>query len=39
MAGEIIGDLLRLTVLGGLGVAGILAILIWKKNLSTGLLF
>ena len=33
---EIIGDvLLRLTALGGLGVAGILAILIWKKNLAT----
>ena len=32
---ELIGDLLRLTVLGGFGVAGILAILIWKKNLST----
>jgi polyferredoxin len=29
---NIIGDLLRLTVLGGLGVAGIVAILIWKKN-------
>ncbi len=33
MAGEIIGDILRLTVLTGLGVAGILAVLIWKKNL------
>jgi ferredoxin-type protein NapH len=31
----IIGDLLRLTALGGLGVAGILAILIWKKNSAT----
>ena len=36
---EIIGDLLRLTALGGLGVAGILAILIWKKNLSTRVTF
>jgi ferredoxin-type protein NapH len=32
---NIIGDILRLTALGGLGVAGILAILIWKKNLAT----
>ena len=32
---EIIGDILRIAVLAGLGVAGILAILIWKKNLST----
>ena len=31
----IIGDLLRLTALGGLGVAGILIILIWKKNKAT----
>jgi len=39
MAGEIIGDLLRLTVLSGLGVAGILAVLIWKKNMSTRVTF
>jgi polyferredoxin len=32
---EIIGDILRITVLAGLGVAGILAILIWKRNLAT----
>jgi len=32
---ELIGDILRLTVLGGFGAAGILAILIWKKNLAT----
>ena len=31
----IIGDALRLIALGGLGVAGVLAILIWKKNLAT----
>jgi polyferredoxin len=31
----IIGDVLRLTALGGLGVAGILIILIWKKNKAT----
>lgn len=31
----IIGDVLRLTALGGLGVAGILVILIWKKNMAT----
>ncbi len=36
---EIIGDVLRLTVLAGLGVAGILAILIWKKNMSTRVTF
>ena len=36
---EIIGDILRLTVLAGLGVAGILAILIWKKNKSTRVTF
>ena len=35
MIWDYIGDILRLMVLGGLGVAGILAILIWKKNLST----
>ena len=35
MAWEIIGDVLRLIVLAGLGVAGLLAILIWKKNLAT----
>src|SRR5665647_3393108 len=39
MAGEIIGDILRLTVLGGLGVAGVLAVLIWKKNKSTQITF
>ncbi len=31
----IIGDALRLIALGGLGVAGVLAILIWKKNMAT----
>ncbi len=36
---DIIGDALRLAVLGGLGVAGILAILIWKKNLATKVTF
>ena len=35
----IIGDLLRLTALGGLGVAGILAVLIWKRNRSTRVTF
>ncbi len=39
MAGEIIGDVLRLTVLAGLGVAGILAVVIWKKNRSTRVTF
>ncbi len=32
---EIIGDTLRLLVLAGLGAAGVLTILIWKKNLAT----
>ncbi len=36
---EIIGDVLRLTALGGLGVAGILVILIWKKNMATRVTF
>jgi polyferredoxin len=36
---QILGDVLRLTVLAGLGVAGIIAILIWKKNLSTRVTF
>lgn len=39
MAGEIIGDILRLTVLAGLGVAGIVAILLYKKNLATRVTF
>jgi ferredoxin-type protein NapH len=34
MAIEYLGDVLLLTVLGGLGAAGILAVLIWKKNLA-----
>ncbi len=36
---QIVGDLLRLTVLAGIGVAGILAILIWKKNMSMRVTF
>jgi polyferredoxin len=36
---EIIGNFLRVTVLAGLGVAGILAILIWKKNLAMRISF
>ena len=36
---EILGDLLRLTALGGLGVAGILIVLLWKKNLATKVTF
>ncbi len=39
MSLQILGDVLRLTVLAGLGVAGIIAILIWKKNLSTRVTF
>ena len=33
MIWEIIGDILRISALGALGIAGIIAILIWKKNL------
>ena len=36
---NIIGDLLRLTALGGIGLAGIVAILIWKKNLASRVTF
>jgi ferredoxin-type protein NapH len=39
MVVEYIGDVLRLLVLAGLGVAGVLAILIWKKNLATRVTF
>jgi len=39
MAWEYIGDILRLTVLGGLGAAGILTVLLWKKNLATKITF
>ncbi|MCW3999556.1 MAG: 4Fe-4S binding protein [Candidatus Bathyarchaeota archaeon] len=34
MSWEIVGDVLRLAVLAGLGTAGILAVLIWKRNLA-----
>jgi polyferredoxin len=34
MAAELLGDALRLTVLTGLGIAGVLAVLIWLKNLT-----
>jgi ferredoxin-type protein NapH len=36
---NIFGDLLRLTALGGIGLAGIVAILIWKKNLASRVTF
>jgi ferredoxin-type protein NapH len=39
MSLQIVGDLLRLTVLAGLGVAGILTVLIWKKNMSMRVTF
>ena len=39
MAGEILGDILRLTVLAGLGVAGVAAVLLWKKNLASRVTF
>jgi len=32
MAGELIGNILILIVLAGLGAAGVLAVIIWKKN-------
>ena len=35
----IIADILRLTVLAGLGIAGIVAIMIWKKNMATRVTF
>jgi ferredoxin-type protein NapH len=34
MAMELLGDTLRLTVLAGLGIAGVVAVLIWLKNLT-----
>ena len=36
---QLVGDILRLTVLAGLGIAGILAVLLWKKNLATKVTF
>ena len=33
--GNLISNTLKITVLAGLGVAGVLAVLIWKKNLAT----
>jgi polyferredoxin len=35
MALEIVGEILKLAVLAGLAIAGVLAVLIWKKNLTT----
>src|SRR3990172_3055382 len=35
MALEIVGEIMKLTVLATLAIAGILVVLIWKKNLST----
>jgi ferredoxin-type protein NapH len=39
MSLEILGDVLRLTVLAGLGAAGVLAVLIWKRNLASRVTF
>ena len=39
MAWPYVGDILRLVVLGGLAVAGVTAVLIWKKNLATRITF
>jgi len=36
---EYVGDALRLMVLAGLGAAGILAVLIWKKNMASRVTF
>ena len=33
--GNLISDFLRITALAGLGIAGILTVLIWKKNMTT----
>jgi ferredoxin-type protein NapH len=35
----LIGDLLLITVLAGLAIAGVLTVLIWKKNLTTRITF
>ena len=32
--GDLISSILRITVLSGLGVAGVLAVLLWKKNMT-----
>jgi polyferredoxin len=37
--GSLVSNILRIAVLAGLGVAGILAVLIWKKNLATRVSF
>ena len=39
MALEIVGELLKLTVLAGLAAAGVMVILIWKKNLASKVTF
>ncbi len=39
MTEQIVGDILRLTVLAGLGTAGLIAVLLWKKNLATRVTF
>src|SRR4030067_205796 len=39
MAMELLGDSLRLTVLTGLGIAGVIAVLIWLKNLTRRLTY
>lgn len=35
MALELVGEIMKLTVLAALAIAGVLAVLIWKKNLAT----
>lgn len=39
MTEQIVGDILRLTVLAGLGTAGLVAVLLWKKNLASRVTF
>jgi polyferredoxin len=39
MIWDYVADFLRLVVLGGLGIAGILVIMIWKKNMATKVTF
>ena len=35
MTMQIVSELLKLTVFAGLGLAGVLVVLIWKKDLTT----
>ncbi|MDR1993293.1 MAG: 4Fe-4S binding protein [Nitrososphaerota archaeon] len=39
MAGELIGNILSLIMLVGLGIAGVIAVLVWKKNRASRVTF